>query len=727
VVAFDRVLVSPTLLDLTEAFVEGQAALIDRRNSRWLNRAQWQEELPRLIEATEGTRDWEYGSTVVRILRLAWWTAPAGPRHFRLVAFKGKTTWPMGPPLQLVYPERIYVRWSRSDRMEWVFACPCGTVLPVEDESNAGGHCVGCPEPDAWVRGDHLAVAGRDLGRFRDLVADCRVVALSADGGVLARLTAKNRLIVARLEDGATLLDHTEGQKFTALALDAHGTALATIGEREVLEWRTDTETGRLRLAATLPLVGAHTAFFEPGGSLVALSSSQVVVPGHRADIVLETPILPAHQTTKAIALSPDGLTLAAVIGSTLATYAIACLARPEGVQYEQFRRLTLSGFSVGCLSPDACWLAWADKACGIHLHDLENNVYHGRAGWSPEVNVREARFDGARLWLRLADGTIHPLPLSVFPRPEAAAPLPPPPPLPPPLPPPVVPVARPPEIQQPPPVPPPSGPLASVLVLPRVTSPGPQALSEWLAALRRVTWPPPRLLIHAVGERIQGWAIPKLRELAAEAVTGLAMSPDRSYLAAATVTLIRLIRLVDGVCVLERDTAGVAPWGACPVAFSPDGHYIALDLGGRLAVFDIAVNTLHEVPPLAREGRIWSLAFTPNGALVVLRVTSDPWKRPALPGEVVYHSPKHSWGCYYRSQTMPSIQRGWLSPCSRYLAWVGDNLGRLTVRDLWSNQDLRSLEAGNVQSIISARFLPGGALIVAGNHDLELLQWRGE
>jgi hypothetical protein len=412
--AFDRVLVSPTLLDLTEAFVEGQAALIDRESSRWLNRAQWQEELPPLLEAGEGVKDWEYGG-VARILRLAWWTAPSGPRHFRLVAIKGKNTWPMGPPLRLVYPERVYFRWPHGKEIEWVIACPCGAVLPVADERNAGGYCVGCPEPEGWSRVGHLAVAGRGLGRPHDLVADCRFVALSGDGSMLARLTAKNRLLVTRLDDGASLLDHTEGQKFTALALDAQGTALAAVAEREVLEWRTDPETGRLRLVATIPLVGAHTASFLPDGSLVALSYSQAVVAGNWADIELETPILPIYRTTKALALSPDGMTLAAVISSTRASYASACLARREGDRFVQFRRISLYGFNVGCLSPDARWLTWADKGCGVYLHDLENNVSHDRAGWLPELDVREARFDDGRLWLRLTDGTIHPHPLSVF------------------------------------------------------------------------------------------------------------------------------------------------------------------------------------------------------------------------------------------------------------------------------------------------------------------------
>ena len=85
--------------------------------------------------------------------------------------------------------------------------------------------------------------------------------------------------------------------------------------------------------------------------------------------------------------------------------------------------RMPLRGFKDGWLSPDFCWLAWADGGTGLYLHDLENDTPHGWAGWSPDMQVSEARFNGGHLWLRLNDGSIHPLPLSVFPGPEARTP----------------------------------------------------------------------------------------------------------------------------------------------------------------------------------------------------------------------------------------------------------------------------------------------------------------
>src|SRR5262249_22140668 len=136
-------------------------ALIDRDSPRWLTRAQWQDELMPLIEPADGVRVWEYGGgAVARWLRLAWWTAHAGPRHFRLLAGKAKAAIPVGSPLRQVYPQRVFFRRGEGRNRESVFVCPCGAVRPVDDENNAGGHCVGCPAPEPWPETDHLSLAG---------------------------------------------------------------------------------------------------------------------------------------------------------------------------------------------------------------------------------------------------------------------------------------------------------------------------------------------------------------------------------------------------------------------------------------------------------------------------------------------------------------------------------------------------------------------------------------
>lgn len=304
---------------------------------------------------------------------------------------------------------------------------PCGAVLPVEHERNAGGHCVGCPEPKAWPRADHLALAGRDQGRFNGLVGGCRLVALSGDGGVLARLTEKKRLVVTRLEAGAVLLDHTEGQKFTALALDEQGTALAAVGEREVLEWRAEPGTGCLRLVSAHSLAWAHTAFFGADGALRALSRGRALLGGGLAANVEIWPSFPRdNETVWALSLSPDGQLLAALIGSTKGAHAEAFLARRVGARFVQARRARLSGFKAGWLSDDARWLAWTDHEPGVRLHDLEGDAPRGRAGCSPEGAVTEGRFGEGLLWVCVRKEGICPLPLSVFPGPrQAPTPLP--------------------------------------------------------------------------------------------------------------------------------------------------------------------------------------------------------------------------------------------------------------------------------------------------------------
>jgi hypothetical protein len=729
VIAYERALVSPTLLDLTEAFVEGQAALIDRDSPRWLKRSEWQEQLPPLIEPAEGVRDWEYGGgAVARWLRLAWWTAPAGPRHFRLIAVRGKAIAPVGPPLRSVYPQRIFFRRGEARNREWVFACPCGAVLPIEDQRNAGGYCIACPEPRPWPQADHLTLAGRGPERVRELASGCRLAVPSSDGGVLARLTAKNRLIVMRLADDTTLLDHTEGQKFTAIALGAQGQALAAAGAHDVLEWRAEPGTGLLRLVATHALAAPLAVSFTSEGELVSLSRSFVWL-GTAGPILVLSTAAESTRPVKAVALSPDGQIHAAVVAANYEGFAEAILCRRAERGFVEVWRLPLSGFTAGFLSPDARWLAWADGAGGIRLHDLENNLAHGRAGWSPDVGVADGRFDEGRLWLRLKDETIHPLPLSLFPGPPtdaAPCPLPPVPP---------EPAARPAPPHRPavaPALPPPPT-LPSVPTRPRETTLEALAHLQWLGILRRATLLPSHLLIHALGNQPPDpLIINRMRELVPAQATALALSSNFRYLAWATEESIRAVRVADGAPVFEHPKRAVSAWAAgssSPLAFSPDGERFVFTLGAQAVVFDFGTTTLHEgpeLPPIVAP--IWSHAFTPSGTLATARVCYDSSVTPSRWGEVVYLSINQRSGELGRRQTIHHMQRGWLSPCSRYLAWSGNAHALVTVRDLGMSIDFDPMQTREVGVITEAVFLPGGLLIVAdAGNAVDVLKWRDE
>jgi hypothetical protein len=427
--------------------------------------------------------------------------------------------------------------------------------------------------------------------------------------------------------------------------------------------------------------------------------------------------------------MSPDGQTFAALVAANYDGFAEAVLSRRVPQGFVEVRRLPLSGCVAGFLSPDARWLAWADSNGGVRLHDLENDLSHGRAGWSSDLVVTDGRFDDGRLWLRLRDESIHPLPLSLFPGPAPdAVPSPPPAPVEP-----VVRPAPPPPPAAPPALPPlpalPSGPLP-----PRETTPEALVQLHTLSILRQVTKAPTRLLIHALGGQPTGAPLlRRMAELISPEARGLAINHDWRYLAWATHTSIRVVRIADGALLFDHPRQGVPGLLAgehSPLAFSHDGGQLALSLGAQPAVYDVERTTLYEAPPLPPQmsGVIRSHAFTPSGTLATARTCADLSRKPPGWAEVVYFSHWAAGEGTGRRQIVPHMVRGWLSSCSRYLAWVGNDNDRITVRDLWLSTDLNPMQCREVAVIVSARFLPGGLLIVAGFGDaVDVLQWRVE
>ncbi len=203
---------------------------------------------------------------------------------------------------------------------------------------------------------------------------------------------------------------------------------------------------------------------------------------------------------------------------------------------------------------------------------------------------------------------------------------------------------------------------------------------------------------------------------------TRVAFSPDGRLLAACGTDLaLRWWKVDDGSPVaVPGDLAknGVALWG---FAFSPDGKTLFVnnrEKGNDVRRYDVATGTeanFIKIPPHGWQGRLWWLAFSPDGRRIASASESQViWLWNADTGAFLNQLSTHSVVLSFA-----------FSPHGKILAAACVNM-TLQLWDVDKGQLRRTL-AGHAGGLYAVAYSPAGRMLATGSDDATIRLWEAD
>ena len=166
-----------------------------------------------------------------------------------------------------------------------------------------------------------------------------------------------------------------------------------------------------------------------------------------------------------------------------------------------------------------------------------------------------------------------------------------------------------------------------------------------------------------------------------------------------------------------------IAPWPSGVVSaacYSPNGRQLALGFGdGSVTLYDTATRRARPVPGVDA-GRVWSLAFSPDGS--TLAAASGDWSPKSHNGQV------RVWNMTSTPLPVSLVDDGSLqlavaySPDGRTLAWAGRN----RTITLWDTEtrSVRAVCRGHQGIVRSIAFHPRRQVVVSAGFDGSIRFW---